>query len=388
MWLSSDGEDCRQQGSPLCEIGKFVNYRPDSQSLDLALQASVPVRLMGNSTVVPPHQLPQDFVLRRVEDLMGHHFPDFERRAGMFANAGINRRYAVQPLEWYEQSQDFASRSAAYIEGAERLFVDAARSALASANVNPEDVGTVVTVSSTGVATPTLEARTHKVLGFSPSVRRVPLFGLGCAGGVTGLALAARLARATPGSVVLLVCVELCTTCFRKDDPSVSDLVASALFGDGAAAVCLQAGDGRAAIHGEGMEHLWPDTLDIMGWSVETSGLRVIFDRSIPKFTEAHYRDAVDTVLEASGIGLGEIDRFICHPGGAKVIEAIEQSLDLDTGTLDHERDVLADYGNLSAPTVLFVLDRVLKSRQSGTFMLASLGPGFTASFLPLRVAA
>lgn len=363
-----------------------MNIRPDSKALGQVVQACAPVALLGTSIAVPPHQLPQDFVLRRVQDLMGHHFPDFERRAGMFANAGIDRRYAVQPLDWYERSHDIETRSAAYLEGAEKLFMDAARAALDQAGVDPEEVGTVVTVSSTGIATPTLEARTHKAMGFRPSVRRVPLFGLGCAGGVTGLAVAARLARATPGSIVLLVCVELCTTCFRKDDPSVADLVASALFGDGAAAVCLQAGHGQTEIFGEGMEHLWPDTLDIMGWSVENTGLRVIFDRSIPKFAEANYRDAVDTVLDAAGLRLSDIDRFICHPGGAKVVEAIEQSLDLPDGSLDVERDVLADYGNLSAPTVLFVLDRVLRSRRPGTYMLASLGPGFTASFLPLRV--
>ena len=365
-----------------------MNYCPDRKNLSLALNGMGPVSLLGNSIAVPPHQLPQDFVLRRVEDLMGEHFPDFDRRASLFSNAGIHRRYAVQPVEWYERSHDIASRSAAYIEGATALFLDAARGAINRAEVEAREIDTVVTVSSTGIATPTLEARVFGALGLRQSVRRVPLFGLGCAGGVSGLAVAARLARATPGSVVLLVCVELCTTCFRKDEPTMADLVASALFGDGAAAVCLQAGEGRVALSGEGVEHIWPDTLDIMGWSVDTSGLQVIFDRSIPKFAEAHYRGAVDTALRSAGLGLGDVDRFICHPGGAKVIEALEQALDLDEGSLDHERDVLADFGNMSAPTVLFVLDRVLQRRQIGDFVLAALGPGFTASFLPLSVSA
>jgi len=213
-------------------------------------------------------------------------------------------------------------------------------------------------------------------------VARVPVFGLGCAGGVTGMALAAKLARADPGSNVLLVVVELCTLSCRVDVLSKANIVATALFGDGAAAAVLSTqGPGLAAIGGSG-EHLWPETLDIMGWDVDGDGLGVVFAQSIPGFVAGQLRGAVDGLLARCGLGQGDIGRFICHPGGAKVIDALETSLTLAPGTLDVEREVLAGYGNMSAPTVLFVLERVLARGLNGRAAMLALGPGFTASML------
>ncbi len=245
-------------------------------------------------------------------------------------------------------------------------------------------------MSSTGVATPTLEALAWGEVGFRKDVRRVPVFGLGCAGGVTGLAIAAAMARSKPGAKVLMVALEACTLAFRTDRLEKADIIATVLFGDGAAAACLSTEPGMGEIKGvtfgEGCEHLWPDTLSIMGWRVDDTGLGVIFDRSIPDFTHDHFAEAVTSALEISGIDRAAIDRFVCHPGGRKVVEAIEASLTLAPGTLDAERETLRDYGNMSAPTALFVLKRVIDNGARGNMMLSALGPGFTASFLPVAI--
>jgi alkylresorcinol/alkylpyrone synthase len=203
---------------------------------------------------------------------------------------------------------------------------------------------------------------------------------LGCAGGVSGLAIASRIARAQPGAVVLLVVVELCTLAFRLDQLSKANMIATALFGDGAAACVLRAGAGGIAEVEACGEHTWPDTLDIMGWDVDSQGFEVIFAQAIPSFAEANIQPAISGILDRAGIGLNDVDRLVCHPGGMKVIVALEKAFGLAPGTLDHERDVLREFGNMSATTVLFVLDRLLRAGLSHRSVLTALGPGFTVS--------
>jgi alkylresorcinol/alkylpyrone synthase len=307
--------------------------------------------------------------------------------APVFRTAGIRTRQAVMPMEWYLQPLGWPERSAAYLAGAADLFVQAAQAALDEAGLTGADVDVIVTASSTGIATPSLEARAMERMGFRPDAARVPVFGLGCAGGATGLALAARLAAAEPGATVLFVTVELCTLAFRTTDLSKADIVATALFGDGAAACVLKAGaEGFADIVGKA-EHTWPDTLDIMGWRVDPEGLGVIFAQAIPPFARANLRPAMDEMLAAQGLSVGDVDRFVCHPGGIKVIEALESSLDLGQGALDHEREVLAAHGNMSAPTVLYVLDRARRAGLPKRSVVTALGPGFTASTVTLMAA-
>jgi alkylresorcinol/alkylpyrone synthase len=313
---------------------------------------------------------------------------DFERLRSIFLNTGIEERRAARPVEWYLEAQGWPERSAAYLEVAGDLFVEAATRALDKAAIAAGDVDTIVTVSSTGIATPSLEARAGERMGFRPDVSRIPIFGLGCAGGVTGLSVASRLAAARPGSNVLLVVVELCTLSVRLDKADKANLVAVALFGDGAAAAVLRAdGEAGVAIEGGG-ERTWPGTLDIMGWSVDREGLGVIFDRAIPPFAEENLGPAVDAILAGQGLSRADIDRFVCHPGGTKVVAAIEGALDLPSGTLDHERAVLAKFGNMSAPTALFVLERVLAAGMPDRIALTALGPGFTLSCATLARAA
>lgn len=340
----------------------------------------VAARLCSIATAVPPHVLTQVEVAERARRIFGLRMPEFERLAPVFDNAGIDARHSARPGEWYEAPHSWTDRSAVYLEAASELLVAAGRSALERAGIRAADIDTVITVSSTGIATPSLEARAAQRLGLKSDVSRVPVFGLGCAGGVTGLSIAARLAEARPGTHVLLVAVELCTLAIRLDQLTKSNVVAIALFGDGAAAAVIRASDGGLASLDGGAEHTWPHTLDIMGWSVDPQGFGVIFDRSIPPFAQEHLAAAIDGILRRQGRARTQIDRFICHPGGRKVIEAIEEALDLGAGTLTHEREVLARFGNMSAPTVLFVLERMIKAGLPTTSLLLALGPGFTLS--------
>jgi alkylresorcinol/alkylpyrone synthase len=347
-----------------------------------------PAQLLSVATAVPPYCIKQRDAAAAAFVGFAERYPDFERLASVFANSGIRQRYSVRPIEWFFDVHGWQQRNDAFLDGACRLFMDAAAKALDQAGVTTGEVDTIVSVSSTGIATPSLEARVADQMGFRADVERVPVFGLGCSGGVAGLSIAARLAQSRPGSVVLLVAVEICTLAFRMDELTKANIVATALFGDGASACVLKAGaEGIARIEMSG-QNKWPDTLDIMGWSVDSEGLGVIFDRSIPPFAKANMRPAVDTMLAKSSLEISDIDRFVCHPGGAKVVEALEHAFSLGQGTLNHERTVLADYGNMSAPTVFFVLERAVASGLPSRSLLTSMGPGFSANVVLLKLAA
>jgi len=342
-------------------------------------------RLLSLASAVPPHRMNQSDAAQMACKVFSGRFGNYERMAPVFLTSGILARYTVQPTEWYLAPKiGWPERMAAYLQGASDLFVDAATRALDAAGITASEVDTIVTISSTGIATPSLEARVAGRMCFRSDVERVPVFGLGCAGGVSGLSIASRLAAARPGKTVLMVAVEICTVAFRGDQLTKASIVASALFGDGAAACVVRAGEGGiAVIEGSG-QHMWPDTLDIMGWNVDATGLDVVFDRAIPPFVEEKVRPAVDGILRDIGITAGDVDRFACHPGGAKVITALEATLHLKQGTLDHEREVLSDYGNMSAPTVVFVLERLLKAGLPRRTVMTAMGPGFSCSCLSL----
>jgi alkylresorcinol/alkylpyrone synthase len=344
--------------------------------------------LVSLATSVPPYVFLQKDVLVAAWEVLGARFPDFERFSSIFSNTGIAKRHGVKPFSWYLEPRGWPERTEAFLAGAELLFVDVTEKALARAHLAGDDIDTVVTVCSTGIATPSLEARVARRMAFRSDVLRVPVFGLGCAGGVSGLSIASRLAQARPGTNVLLVTIEICSLALRHDELTKANIVATSLFGDGAAAVILRAGDGGVTQIENTGEHLWPDTLGIMGWSVDPEGFGVIFRRTIPEFITTHLNPAVVQILTRMQLTMADIGRFICHPGGAKVVSALETALALGQGTLDHERQVIADYGNMSSPTILFVLEQARENGLPARSLLTALGPGFTASCVALRHAA
>jgi len=342
--------------------------------------------LLSLATAVPPHVVEQSEAKAVAREAFGRKAL-FDRLSGVFDNAGIARRNIVAPLDWYMGNHGWSDRNAVYLDAAEQLFIEAATIAIERAGLMPDQIDGIVTVSTTGIATPSLEARALSKVGFRSNVRRVPVFGLGCAGGVNGLSIASRMATADPGSMWLFVTVETCSISIRLDSDDPAAVVATALFGDGAAAAVVTSGMHSLARITASAEKIWPDTLRIMGWDIEDPGLAVVFDRAIPPFIEAELESAVDELGAAMGISRDEVDRFCCHPGGVKVIDAIETALHLHQGELNIEREVLHDYGNMSAPTVMFVLERLLERGLPDKVMMTAFGPGFTCAAMLLEAA-
>jgi alkylresorcinol/alkylpyrone synthase len=350
----------------------------------MQVQLAPSVHLVTVASAVPEHVLDQTAAADLARRCFASRMADYDRQSRVFGSTGIDRRYTTVPLSWFDEPHGWAERTSAYVSGACALFEQVVMKALAAARLDASQIDAVVFVSSTGVATPSIEARMLPKLGFRPDTVRVPVFGLGCAGGVSGFALAARLSAARPRTTVLLVAVELCSLAFRIDRATKADVIATSLFADGAAAAILSSGDGPGPTVAGATEHLWPETLDVMGWSVDEVGLGVALSRSLPSFVAARYRGAYDAAVARMGLERGQIERVVCHPGGAKVLDALETALDVPSGSLDHERTVMRDYGNMSSPTALFVLERALAASLPPLAVFAALGPGFTASFVGL----
>ena len=342
-------------------------------------------QLLSLATAVPPFVLDTPMIAKQAAETFKGLGGALSRLLSVYDNSEIDKRYSVCPMEWFLEPRGWPDRTAKFMTGATALFKEAAGKALDEAQLKASDVDAIVTVSSTGIATPSIEAHVMVEMGFRVDVQRVPVFGLGCAGGLSGLSLASRLAVANPGKIILIVVIELCTLAFRLDEMTKANIVATAIFGDGAAAAILCAGDvvGHGAIEYVG-EHTWPDTIDVMGWRVDVEGFGAIFSRSIPDLAATDLRPAADGFLTRHGLTMKDMDHFSFHPGGAKVIQALEPAFGLVDGTLAHERSVLADFGNMSAPTVLFVLLQGLKQKVKGRRFLGALGPGFTASFMTM----
>ncbi|MEX2649097.1 MAG: type III polyketide synthase [Alphaproteobacteria bacterium] len=340
-----------------------------------------PARLLGLATALPEHVLDQAEVARVGLGLFDATLADRVRARGVYANAAIATRHSCVPLSWYLEPHGFAERNDLYLRHAVELGARAAAAVIERSGLALDDIDGIVAVSTSGVATPSLDALLVERLPFRRDVERLPVFGLGCAGGVLGLARAGAMALARPGSRVLLVVVELCGLTFRHGDRSKSNLIASALFGDGAAA-CIVSTEGTGAVLRSWGEHTWPGSLDVMGWRVMDDGLGVLFSRDIPALIRGDLRAVAERFLAKHGLGLDAIDAFLCHPGGAKVVDALEEAFGLVPGALEDSRAVLLRFGNMSAVTVLFVLARALERGQRGRLLLSSLGPGFTAAFL------
>ncbi|MCC7276380.1 MAG: type III polyketide synthase [Alphaproteobacteria bacterium] len=332
------------------------------------------------ATAVPPHLLEQGTAEALARAAFAGRVDRFERLAPAYRNAGVATRSASVPDEWFLAPQGWASRGRAFVPVATDLLATAAADCLRRAGVEAAAVDAVVCVCSTGIATPTLDAHVAGRIGLRPDIVRLPIFGLGCAGGVLGLARAADLADAGPGRRVLLLLVELCSLAFRRADASVCNVIATTLFGDGAAAVLLEPGEGPGRIVATG-EHLWPATLDVMGWTVEDDGLGVVFSREIPYLAATRLRPAADRFLARHDMTLDGIAHLVCHPGGAKVVDALAVAFDRPPAGFAAERAVLRRFGNMSSATIWFVLAERLAQGLSGRTLMSALGPGFTAGF-------
>ena len=304
-------------------------------------------------------------------------------------------RYLARPLADYPDLVTFEQRNTAWRDAARDLGEEALRRALAAAGLEAHDVDHLFVVTTTGIATPSLDALLVNRLGLRPDVRRSPLFGLGCAGGAAGLARAADYLRAYPDQVAVLVSCELCSLTFQRQDLSIPNIIASGLFGDGAAAVVLAGADRSEPERGTPAPRVtanaavfYPDTEWVMGWDVIDSGFKVVLSAQVPEVVKDHVGGDVDRFLAPAGLGRADVDHWLVHTGGPRVLEAFAAALDLPSEALARSWKSLTEVGNLSSASVLFVLadllgDSTPKEGQRG--LLAALSPGFASEMLLLE---
>jgi alkylresorcinol/alkylpyrone synthase len=347
--------------------------------------AEYDVVIASVATAVPDHTVDQADVVVRARAV----YPQFAHMESLYANTGIKRRYSCEPSDWYLVPRTWEERTASFQRHALDLLEQVALEATARAGLKLDQIDAIVTNTITGLAIPSLDAMLMNRLDFAPHTERLPIFGLGCGGGVAGLARATRLAQSMPGGNVLFLTVDLCSLCLRVNDPAVAMFVSAALFGDGAAGVVLRntaktpgsAGDGRVIAIGE---HFWRETEYIMGWDVKNDGFGVVLSAELPSLMRSHLADAVAGFLDRSGLERGEFAGFLLHPGGSKVLDVAEKVLGLSPADLEPSRSVLRDFGNMSSATALFVLKHALHAGRSGRHLLSAFGPGFSAYFVAL----
>ena len=348
-------------------------------------------KLNGVRTAVPPYRVEQARIREYARELFVPQIPKIDRLLPVFDHAGICTRYFSTPLEWFGLEHKAEETNRIFIETATNLGAEAARGVLDRCGLKPEEIDYVVFINTTGLATPSIDARLINVLGLRRDIRRTPVWGLGCAGGAAGLSHAYHYALGHPEDRVLVVCVELCGLTFIMDDYSKSNLVACALFGDGAAAAVLS-GD---RIEADGLQILatqstfYPDSLNVMGWNIGSRGLQVVFDKRIPDIVAANAAEELGGFLQCHGVRQEEVRHYLYHPGGMKVVAAYEKAYGVSGDAFALSRGVLKDYGNMSSVTALFVLDRYMEmypTNGEGYGIVSALGPGFCSESLLLRL--
>lgn len=363
-----------------------TTYSPHTDQL--AFSRSGAPRIAGTGVAFTQHRYTQDEVASELTTGLG---PEFMRFA---QTSGVEYRNLALPVSRYPVMSGFTEANDAYVAVATELGEQALQSALDAAGIRPDEVDVIVMVSSTGVAVPTVDARIAASIGLRPDVKRVPLFGLGCVAGAAGMARVHDYLRGFPGHVAALVSVELCSLTLQRDDTSIPALIGVCLFGDGAAAVIATGADRVPNSPGaqplptvlDTRSRLFPGTVDVMGWNVTSSGFQLVMSRDVPKMADTYLGGEVDRFLADHGLRTSDISTWICHPGGPKVIDSIQNAVGLAPEALDHSRNSMRDHGNISSASVLDVLHRTIAeppAHDSLAVMLA-MGPGFAFELLLL----
>lgn len=348
----------------------------------------------------PPHKINQTKTTEFIRELFYEHFPDIDRLIKVFSNSEIEERYFSESLAWYGKDHSFEEKNNTYIEKAICFGAEAIRNCLDNKNfllkkINPRDVDAIFYISSSGIATPSIEARIMNKMDFDSHTKRIPIWGLGCAGGAAGLARAFDYCKAYPKAKVLVVAVELCSLTFQKSDFTKSNLIGTSLFADGTACVCIV---------GDEVEHhaatdvlpsfissqstLMANSEEVMGWDIKNTGLHVIFSKDIPSIVKSWLKSNVDEFLHGNQLEMGNIKDFIAHPGGKKVLDAYEAALEIPSAMTNIAREVLRRQGNMSSVTVLYVLKEFLENQigNEGDYgLVTALGPGFSSELVLLQ---
>jgi alkylresorcinol/alkylpyrone synthase len=345
------------------------------------------MRIASVGRALPEHRYDQDQLLAALAKLWSGRFHNPKRLEKIQRNTLVGARHLALPIEEYAGLGGFGAANDAFLRCGLALAERAIREALAAARLEARDVDAIFSLSVTGVAAPSLDARLVNRLGLRSDVKRVPIFGLGCVGGAAGIARAADYVRAFPRETALVLSVELCSLTLQRSDASMANVIASGLFGDGAAAVVVRGSQTDAA----GPRVLatrsvfYPNTEAVMGWDVGDGGFRVVLSSDVPAIA-AGIRPDVDKFLADHGASLADVGVFVCHPGGPKVLEAVERALSLPPAALARSWDHLAEVGNLSSASVLFLLaDELARAHRPGTLgLLLAMGPGFCSELVLL----
>lgn len=356
--------------------------------------------ILAVATATPPHRIPQPEAKRLARGHFEGKISNIEKYLTVFDHSLVGERHFCVERAWFFRDGGLGETNRLYLEWAEKLAVEAAEACLSKADVGPAEIDYLVFASSTGIATPSLDTGVVSALDMRPDVRRVPLFGLGCGGGAAGIAIGSALASSAPDVTVLLVAVELNSLTFQRGDFTKANLVASSLFGDGAAAVLLRgAGEGGSARSGseasagvievlDSVTRLRPGSRELMGWDFVDSGFRVVFSRRIPSVIQEMMPGTLEDLLGPHGLTVSAMDHLVVHPGGRKILEAYETLLPGEPERLASAYRVLERYGNMSSATVLFVLEEEMRTGTHGSGdlgLLAAFGPGFSAEASLLR---
>ncbi|MFE8702167.1 type III polyketide synthase [Cytobacillus sp. FJAT-54145] len=356
--------------------------------------------IVSVAEAIPPHTIDQHTVMDFSRELFSESFKDIERLLGAFHNGQIKKRSFVKGIEWFKTDKSFEEKNNAYIESAVELGAIAIEKCLHNQefllrNIDYTEIDAIFMISSTGIATPSIEARIMNLLPFSEYTKRIPLWGLGCAGGASGLSRAYEFCLAYPSAKVLVLSIELCSLTFQRNDRSKSNLIGTSLFADGVACALL-IGD---EVDRESIQRLssipkitatqsttMKNSLDVMGWEIRNEGLYVVFSKDIPSIIENWLKPNVTRFLDENHHDLNDIKHFVAHPGGKKVLDAYVNSLSLPPTMIEVSSEVLEEYGNMSSATILYVLKRFMDKGIKGDIGLATaLGPGFSSELLLLR---
>ena len=342
-------------------------------------------------TALPPHYADQETLIASFRTHWAKEHFNVERLEELHRAVQVGGRHLAVPLDDYPGLVDLKSRNDAWIRVATDVGEQAVRTALGRAGLRPADVDHLFFVTVTGIATPSIDARLMNRLGLRPDVKRTPIFGLGCVAGAAGTARASDVLRAFPDQVAVLLSVELCSLTLQREDHSIANIIASGLFGDGAAALVLSGAERPAPGAPRIIDTrsvFYPDSERVMGWDVVNGGFKVVLSARVPEVVCAHVRQDVGDFLAAHGLRTRDIRHWIAHTGGPKVLEAFESPLELPEGALDRSWMSLRETGNLSSASVLFVLDSLLASGEArpGDFgLLMAMGPGFCSELVLLR---
>ena len=333
-----------------------------------------------------PHKLDQQFVKEYVRKMFTDDFPLVERLIAAFDNTEIKQRNFCEPLSYYDIHHTFHDHNLEYIRISLEYSIQAIEDVLVKAKVLKTELTDIIFVSTTGLATPSLDALIINSMRLDANINRIPMWGLGCAAGVSAVAKANILAKSNPDAVILIVAVELCSLTFLRDDFSKSNFIASSLFSDGVAA-CIVKGDNypfekRMHILAS-RSKLYYDNLDVMGWDFLDSGFKVIFSKDIPTIVHSLVKDDVISFLSANNLHISDINNFIFHPGGKKVLLAYEESLGISSDQIKFTRETMNTYGNMSSGTVLYVFEKFIREGfEDGYGLMLAVGPGFSSEML------